>query len=487
MDQDRKALELFSAYMKTDVIPILLEGAISSDEEAKLLIDAQWKEMPKAEKDIWLAKAAKPETAAVGSHTKVAHGACSHISMQFSYIFIINFHFSSEKNCFFEIFLARAFCLCSRFLRRTHSIILKSSPYAVSSAPVWNSTAPASVTALFARSAFESSPSDSPAQQQGSPSHSIFTNVSGGGGFSFSNTATALGPAAGPAVAEASTQTQTSQFGGFGSSVKTSAQGVPTQFKVILAGDGGVGKTTFVRRFNTGEFVEKYVGTLNGSEKKNSKNFRPPILAHLHHFSLISDDGCGCECNYYGNIERPRGSEGVGHGRTGKIRRTSRWLLVRILDFSHPFYYIFVISNLRYSNSIQGQAAIVMFYVTSRISYKNVPNWHRDIVRVCEQIPIVLVGNKVDVLDRKVLPKNIMFHRKKNLQYYDLSIKSNYNIERPFLYLMRVLLSDPNLMLVSLPAFLEPQGIDADAAAALEADFKKLQVEALPLDDEEDF
>ena len=38
-----------------------------------------------------------------------------------------------------------------------------------------------------------------------------------------------------------------------------------------------------------------------------------------------------------------------------------------------------------------------MFDVTSRITYKNVPNWHRDLVRVCENIPIVLTGNKVDV------------------------------------------------------------------------------------------
>ena len=42
-----------------------------------------------------------------------------------------------------------------------------------------------------------------------------------------------------------------------------------------------------------------------------------------------------------------------------------------------------------------------MFDVTSRITYKNVPNWHRDLVRVCETIPIVLVGNKVDVKERK--------------------------------------------------------------------------------------
>ena len=38
-----------------------------------------------------------------------------------------------------------------------------------------------------------------------------------------------------------------------------------------------------------------------------------------------------------------------------------------------------------------------MFDVTSRITYKNVPNWHRDLERVCENIPIVLCGNKVDV------------------------------------------------------------------------------------------
>lgn len=39
-----------------------------------------------------------------------------------------------------------------------------------------------------------------------------------------------------------------------------------------------------------------------------------------------------------------------------------------------------------------------MFDVTSRITYKNVPNWHRDLTRVCENIPIVLCGNKVRAL-----------------------------------------------------------------------------------------
>ena len=48
-----------------------------------------------------------------------------------------------------------------------------------------------------------------------------------------------------------------------------------------------------------------------------------------------------------------------------------------------------------------------------------------------------LVGNKVDVKDRKVKAKQITFHRKKNLQYYDISAKSNYQFEKPFVWLLR--------------------------------------------------
>ena len=42
-----------------------------------------------------------------------------------------------------------------------------------------------------------------------------------------------------------------------------------------------------------------------------------------------------------------------------------------------------------------------MFDVTPKVTYKNVPNWHRDLVRVCENIPIVLTGNLVDIKGQK--------------------------------------------------------------------------------------
>jgi GTP-binding nuclear protein Ran len=59
--------------------------------------------------------------------------------------------------------------------------------------------------------------------------------------------------------------------------------------------------------------------------------------------------------------------------------------------------------------------------------------------RVCENIPIVLCGNKVDVKNRQIKAKQVTFHRKKNLQYYEISAKSNYNFEKPFLYLAKKL------------------------------------------------
>lgn len=37
--------------------------------------------------------------------------------------------------------------------------------------------------------------------------------------------------------------------------------GVPS-FKLVLVGDGGVGKTTFVRRHIKGDFEKKYVATI---------------------------------------------------------------------------------------------------------------------------------------------------------------------------------------------------------------------------------
>ncbi|KAI6132105.1 ras family-domain-containing protein [Pisolithus croceorrhizus] len=159
--------------------------------------------------------------------------------------------------------------------------------------------------------------------------------------------------------------------------------------------------------------------------------------------------------------------------------------------------------GLRDGYYIQGQCGIIMFDVTSRITYKNVPNWHRDLERVCENIPIVLCGNKVDVKvsviehpsslagsttpeqERKVKTGAVTFHRKKNLQYFEISAKSNYNFEKPFLWLARKLVGNPALEFVAAPA-LAPAEVQVDPELMQQYEQELQRAEAVPLPEEDD-
>merc|ERR1712106_327081 len=123
--------------------------------------------------------------------------------------------------------------------------------------------------------------------------------------------------------------------------------------KLVLVDDGGVGKTTFVKRHLTGEFEKKYVATL-GVEVH-------PLEFHTNRGQLVF------------NVWDTAGQEKFGGLRDG--------------------YYI------------QGQCAIVMFDVTSRVTYKNVPNWHRDLTGCARTFQLYCAATKVDIKDRKVKAK----------------------------------------------------------------------------------
>ena len=105
---------------------------------------------------------------------------------------------------------------------------------------------------------------------------------------------------------------------------------------------------------------------------------------------------------------------------------------------------------------------------------------------MCQNILIVLCGNKVDIKDRKVKAKSIVFHQKKNLQYYDISAKSNYSFEKPFFLLARKLIGDPNLEFVAVSALAPPEVVmDPALAAQYEHDLEVAQTTAL-LDEDDD-
>ena len=73
-----------------------------------------------------------------------------------------------------------------------------------------------------------------------------------------------------------------------------------------------------------------------------------------------------------------------------------------------------------------------------------------------------------------------------SFQYYDISAKSNYNFEKPFLWLARKLVGDPNLEFVAMPALLPPEvKMDKEWQTQIEKDLQEAQSIALPEEDED--
>ncbi|XP_017861506.1 PREDICTED: GTP-binding nuclear protein Ran-like [Drosophila arizonae] len=215
------------------------------------------------------------------------------------------------------------------------------------------------------------------------------------------------------------------------------AQGdaIPT-FKLVLVGDGGTGKSTFVKRHMTGEFEKRYLATMG---------------VEVHPLKFHTSRGPLCF-----NIWDTAGQEKFGGLREG--------------------YYI------------QAQCALIFFDVTSRTTYKNVPNWYRDLIRICGHIPIVLCGNKIDIKNckiRPIKPRTSDFYSKKNMQYFPISAKSNRNFEKPFRWLARVLVGDPHLEFISMPA-LQPPEVHMSKSYQLKMELELEQATDLPPDDDDD-
>ena len=114
-------------------------------------------------------------------------------------------------------------------------------------------------------------------------------------------------------------------------------------------------------------------------------------------------------------------------------------------------------------------------------------SFHRDLTRVCDSIPIVLCGNKVEVKDRKVKAKQITFHRKKNLPYYELSAKTNYNFEKPFLWIVRKVAGNNDIQFVEAPALAPPEAdIDMNQMRRYQEELNDAAAIPLPEADDDD-
>jgi len=171
----------------------------------------------------------------------------------------------------------------------------------------------------------------------------------------------------------------------FETNLKKDVESTSPCFRLVIAGSCGIGKRSFIRKQISGEFSDRYIAS----------------FPHDHHLVTYFTN--------YGQI-------------TLRISEAQRFGLLSDLQL------------------LGAGCAIIMFDVTSRITYRNIPIWYRDITRVCGNIPVVLCGNKVDdEAHRKVRAKSIAYPKKKDIQYYNMSVKANYQVYDPLLYLLRQL------------------------------------------------
>ncbi|CAD7678835.1 unnamed protein product [Nyctereutes procyonoides] len=171
------------------------------------------------------------------------------------------------------------------------------------------------------------------------------------------------------------------------------------QFKLVLVGDGGTGKTMFMKCHLTGE-LEKYVVIL-GVEVH-------PLMFHTKRGPIKF------------NIWGMAGQEKFGGWKDGC--------------------------------DIQAQCAMITFDVTSglltRMCLSGIEIWYQFV----KTSPLCCVATECIRRTEKLRQKSIVFHQKKNLQYHDISAKSNHNYGKPFLWLARELTGGPSLESVAMPA-----------------------------------
>lgn len=155
------------------------------------------------------------------------------------------------------------------------------------------------------------------------------------------------------------------------------------KFKITLVGNGFVGKTTLIKKFTQGDFVEDYIKTIGAQ------------------FTIYDKEIDG-----------------------DKIRLMF-WDIAGQDDFNFARPSFFKNSN----------AAIIVYSLEENNlgdeSFNHISYWHEDIKQFCGDIPIVVFANKVDLVDEYKLDKSKIQEivRKRNFLGYSItSAKTGHGV-----------------------------------------------------------
>ncbi len=91
-------------------------------------------------------------------------------------------------------------------------------------------------------------------------------------------------------------------------------------------------------------------------------------------------------------------------------------------------------------NFYKGVSGIILvFDINDEESFNNIPHWIRQLkIYASENISMILLGNKCDLLDRKISSERIdEICGDYKLKYFETSAKLNFNIEEAFLHIAK--------------------------------------------------
>jgi small GTP-binding protein len=155
-------------------------------------------------------------------------------------------------------------------------------------------------------------------------------------------------------------------------------------FKLILGGEGGVGKTSMVHRFVEDSFQTDYKSTIGTSIMKK-------------------------ECDF--------------QGLESKVRFVI-WDLAGQAQFK----------RVRQTYLGNAEAGILVFDVTRKDTFDKLENWFKEIKEVSTTISLILVGNKIDLVEVREVSteQGEILAQKLNLSYIETTAKTGENINDAF-------------------------------------------------------
>jgi small GTP-binding protein len=162
------------------------------------------------------------------------------------------------------------------------------------------------------------------------------------------------------------------------------------KFKIILAGEGAVGKTTLINRFVHGQFKSDYKATIG-------------------------------------------------------VAITSKRLIQDQQDISLQIWDIAgqtLFRSIRTKFFSNARGALLVYDITIQETLESLHGWIKDIESVTGRIPFVLIGNKSDLSElRTVLPKQVDSFREFETisHHYDTSALTGDNVEAAFSDLARLM------------------------------------------------